>query len=64
MRDRHVRGDVHGADADEGKTIQPTGKAFKIPMCTVGHWTNGVMDMEWLFWDKLAFMQQVGIAGG
>jgi hypothetical protein len=46
-----------------GKTIQPTGKPFKIPMCTIGHWTNGVMDKEYLFWDNLAFMQQVGIAG-
>ena len=21
-----------------GKFIQPTGKAFKMPMCTIGHW--------------------------
>jgi hypothetical protein len=26
-----------------GKFIKPTGKAFKMPMCTVGHWKNGVM---------------------
>ena len=45
-----------------GKTIQPTGKPFKIPMCTVGHWKDGVMDAEYLFWDNLAFMQQVGLA--
>jgi hypothetical protein len=32
-------------------------------MCTVGHWNDGVMDQEYLFWDNRAFMQQVGIAG-
>ena len=26
-----------------GKSIEPTGKTFAIPMCTVGHWKNGVM---------------------
>lgn len=24
----------------DGKTIQPTGKSFKIPMATIGHWTK------------------------
>lgn len=46
----------------DGKTIQPTGKSFKLPMCTVGRWKNGVMTEEYLFWDNLAFMQQIGIA--
>ena len=45
-----------------GKTIRPTGKAFKINMCTVGHWKNGVMDEEYLFWDNLTYMRQVGLA--
>jgi hypothetical protein len=45
-----------------GKSIAPTGKAFKLTMCTVGHWTNGVMDEEYLFWDNQTFMQQVGLA--
>jgi len=45
-----------------GKTIKPTGKAFKLPMCTVGHWKGGVMDEEYLFWDNQAFMKQVGLA--
>jgi hypothetical protein len=35
--------------AQDGKTIAPTGKAFKIAMCTVGHWKDGVMDEEYLF---------------
>ncbi|TKT73016.1 ester cyclase [Afipia massiliensis] len=46
----------------DGKTVPPTGKAFKLAMCTVGHWTNGVMDEEYLFWDNLSFMKQIGLA--
>jgi hypothetical protein len=45
-----------------GKFIQPTGKAYKINMCTVGHWTKGVMDEEYLFWDNMTYMQQLGLA--
>ena len=45
----------------DGTVIQPTGKAFKIDMCTVGHWKDGVMDEEWLFWDNMAFMNQIGL---
>lgn len=44
-----------------GKTIQPTGKKFSIPMCTIGHWKNGVMIEEYLFWDNAAYMNQLGI---
>lgn len=45
----------------EGKFIQPTGKAFKMPMCTVGHWKNGVMIEESLFWDNKTYLDQIGI---
>jgi predicted ester cyclase len=45
-----------------GKTIKPTGKAFKLSMCTIGHWKGGVMDEEYLFWDNQTFMKQVGLA--
>jgi hypothetical protein len=31
-------------------------------MATVGHWKNGVMDEEYLFWDNLSFMKQIGLA--
>jgi len=47
--------------AADGKMIQPTGKPFKIEMCTVGHWKDGVMDEEYLFWDNLTFMKQIGL---
>ena len=45
----------------DGKFIQPTGKKFAIPMCTVGHWKDGVMTEEWLFWDNATYMKQIGI---
>ena len=44
-----------------GKFIKPTGKAFKLPMCTVGHWKNGIMDEESLFWDNQTFLNQIGL---
>ena len=39
-----------------GKSIALTGKSFKLIMCTVGHWKNGVMDEEYLFWDNASYM--------
>lgn len=45
----------------DGKTIAPTGKSFALGMVTVGHWTNGTMDHEWLYWDNGDFMKQIGL---
>ena len=46
----------------DGNSIPPTGKAFKITMVTIGHWNeDGVIDEEWLFWDNLTFMKQMGL---
>jgi SnoaL-like polyketide cyclase len=45
----------------DGKTIAPTGKRFAIGMATIGHWKDGVMDHEWLFWDNQDFMKQIGL---
>ena len=44
-----------------GKTIAPTGKAYKITMATIGHWKAGVMDEEYLFWDNQEFMKEIGL---
>ncbi len=44
-----------------GKVIQPTGKAFKIPMATFGIWKDGVMTEEYLYWDNKTYMDQMGI---
>ncbi|SFI98066.1 SnoaL-like polyketide cyclase [Phyllobacterium sp. CL33Tsu] len=47
----------------DGKSIAPTGKPFKLTMATLGHWTPAaVMDEEYLFWDNLSFMKQIGLA--
>ena len=46
----------------DGKSIPPTGKAFKLAMSTVGRWKDGVMVEEYLFWDNQTFMKQIGLA--
>lgn len=46
---------------DEGKTIAPTNKAFKLYMVTIGRWEDGVMKEEWLYWDNQEFMRQLGL---
>lgn len=46
----------------DGKAIEPTGKAFELPMATIGRWEGGTMAEEWLFWDNQAFMRQIGLA--
>ncbi len=45
----------------DGKTIAPTGKKFRLEMSVVGHWKNGLMDEEYLFWDNQSFMKQIGL---
>jgi len=47
--------------APDGGTIAPTGKRFAIAMATIGHWVNGRMDHEWLFWDNQDFYKQIGL---
>jgi hypothetical protein len=44
-----------------GKFIQPTGKAFKMPMATVGIWKDGLMIEEHLFWDNQTYAKQIGL---
>jgi hypothetical protein len=46
----------------DGKFVQPTGRRFAIGMATIGHWKDGTMDYEWLFWDNQDFMKQIGLA--
>ncbi len=49
-------------DMGNGKSMPPTGKSFKMEMCTIGKWKNGVMVEEWLFWDNYTMMKQIGVA--
>lgn len=45
-----------------GKFIQPTGKAFKVPMATIGIWgPDGTMIEEHLFWDSKTYLEQIGL---
>ena len=45
-----------------GKFIPPTGKAFKMPMATIGIWgADGTMSEEHLFWDNQTYMNQIGL---
>jgi hypothetical protein len=47
----------------DGTSIPPTGKSYRIPMATLGHWNkDGVMYEEHLFWDNGEFMKQIGLA--
>lgn len=46
----------------DGKTLVPTGKRFAVGMVTVGHWVDGKMNHEWLFFDTGDFMKQLGLA--
>lgn len=62
-----VMGTMEGTFSDpmpigNGKTIAPTGKAFKLSMVTIGRWKNGTMAEEWLIWDNQTFMKQIGLA--
>lgn len=44
-----------------GTVVQPTGKAYHLPMATLGHWNKqGTMSEEFLFWDNGTLMQQIG----
>jgi len=45
----------------DGKFAQPTGKSYKLPMCTIGHWKDGIMIEESLFWDNQTYMNQIGL---
>jgi hypothetical protein len=50
-------------DIGGGKSIPPTGKAYRIPMATLGHWgKDGIMFEEYLFWDNGEFTKQSGLA--
>ncbi|WP_221931972.1 hypothetical protein [Paracoccus sp. M683] len=46
----------------DGTTIQPIGKAYHLPMATIGRWNaDGSMDEEYLFWDNTTLMTRIGV---
>ena len=44
-----------------GQAIPPTRQPFKLTICRVGHWKDGAIDEEYLFWDNQTFMRQLGL---
>jgi predicted ester cyclase len=46
----------------DGTEIPPTGKSFDVDFATVGHWKDGQMIEEYLFYDVATFMQQIGLS--
>jgi hypothetical protein len=31
-------------------------KKFNIPICTIGHWKDGGMVEEWLYWENAIYI--------
>jgi hypothetical protein len=52
----------HPMPISNGITIPATGKQFHLSMATIGHWKDGKMIEEYLFWDNQVFMKQIGLA--
>lgn len=45
----------------DGKVIQPTGRAFSLPVCAVCRWKGGDIVEKWLYWDNSTFLRQLGM---
>lgn len=46
----------------DGTSIPPTGKSYRIPMFTIGHWNaDGLMDEEYLSYDNAELMKELGL---
>ena len=46
----------------DGKEIPPTGKSFEVDLCTVARWNNMKIAEEYLFYDLLTFLRQIGLS--
>lgn len=46
----------------DGTEIPPTNKSFDVDFATVGHWKDGQMIEEHLFYNIATFMQQIGLS--
>jgi hypothetical protein len=45
------------------QSIPPAGKAYRIPMATIGRWgKDGIMFEEYWHCDNVKFMKQIGLA--
>lgn len=58
----HFTGTMEGPmQGPDGKEIPPTGKSFDVDFCTVAHWDNEQIAEEYLFYDLVTFMRQIGL---
>ena len=48
----------------DGSEIPPTNKPFEIDVFTVARWDNGQIAEEYLMYDLVTFLQQLGVSGG
>ena len=56
-------GAVHGHyERADGRHTPATGKSFDVDFCTVAHWDNGQISEEYLFYDLVTFMKQIGLS--
>ncbi len=55
-----MKGWMRGPD---GKEVPPTGKSFEVDFCTVAHWDEGQIVEEYLFYDLMTFLKQIGLTG-
>jgi len=52
---------THAMPFPGGRTVAPTGKSFRLPMATFGHWHDGEMDEVYVFLDHGALRAQLGV---
>ena len=43
------------------KTVQPSGKSFRVEFCTIALWKDGKIAEERLFYDQVGLMKQIGL---
>ncbi|WP_052496543.1 ester cyclase [Pedobacter lusitanus] len=48
-------------DLGNGRVIPPTGKKIHVLFCTVANFVDGRVNKEYLFWDQLLLLQQLGV---
>lgn len=45
-----------------GRVAHPNGRAFRLRLAVVAHWSGGKMDRKYLFYDQHAYLRQLGLA--
>ena len=61
FRETQARWACQGTHKGDLGGIAPTGKQFTISGVTVARFADGTMTEDWVNWDALGLMQQLGI---